>query len=157
MASSQVVVCKALKNRGDRIRTCDLLTPSQTRYPGCATPRFCSFVPFGLSSQTKNSQRCQNRNAESANRGGSRAAKYRRIRLLRQRYRLATQNRRLWGGLSRVNGSHSPGILNRFERRSRLYGEQTADAHSTTKHRVSDCFASPTHLWVSKSGKSSYT
>ena len=27
-------------NRGDWIRTSDLLTPSQTRYPDCATPRF---------------------------------------------------------------------------------------------------------------------
>ena len=26
-------------SRGDWIRTSDLLTPSQTRYPGCATPR----------------------------------------------------------------------------------------------------------------------
>ena len=29
------------RSRGDWIRTSDLLTPSQTRYPGCATPRDC--------------------------------------------------------------------------------------------------------------------
>jgi hypothetical protein len=33
------VLRKALLSRGDWIRTSDLLTPSQTRYPGCATPR----------------------------------------------------------------------------------------------------------------------